>query len=162
MVTDEMVEFAQIYRVLSELDPAQLKKILPLAQEVQFREGDFLFKEGDHSRFLYLIVSGSVALEMAAGDHRLTVQTSQPGETVGWSAMTRDGRTHFQARALTDVKTVAFSGERLRESCDADPAMGYALTKQLLALVTERLDAARLQVVDAYRNRTPETILPFR
>lgn len=40
------------------------------------------------------------------------------------------------------VQTV-HAGER-------DPAMGYALMKQLLELVTEGLDAARMQFVDIY------------
>lgn len=162
MIPDEMLEFARIYRVLSELDPEQLKKVLRLAQESHFQKGELLFREGDHSRYLHLIVSGNVSLGMMAGDRLVTVQIAKPGETVGWSAMSLNGRTHFQARALSDVQTVSFSGESLREACEKDPEMGYALTKQLLALVTERLDAARMQVVDAYQGRTPEVSLPLR
>jgi CRP-like cAMP-binding protein len=151
MIPDEMIEFARIYRVLSELDPQQLKKVLPLTQEMNFEKGSLLFQEGAHSEFLHLIVAGKVALEMNVGDRMIVVQTAQPGETVGWSAMSEDSITHFQARALSSVKTVAFPGKRLQDACNRDPEMGYALTKQLLALVTERLDATRMQVVDAYK-----------
>ncbi|HTS75366.1 MAG TPA: cyclic nucleotide-binding domain-containing protein [Bryobacteraceae bacterium] len=159
MVPDEMIEFARIYRVLSELDPEQLKKVLPLAQESHYRRGELLFREGDRSTHLHLIVSGDVSLELMAGDHSISVQTAHPGEAIGWSALTPGSRTHFQARALAPVQTVSFAGDRLREACDRDPAMGYALTKQLLALVTDRLDAARLQLVDAYLTRTSESPL---
>jgi len=34
----------------------------------------------------------------------------------------------------------------LRAACDQDPAMGYALMKRLLELVTERLDATRMKL----------------
>lgn len=157
MIPDEMIEFARVYRVLSELDPEQLKKVLPLAEEACFHRGEILFKEGDRSCFLYLIVSGDVALEMRAGDQVFAVQIAHPGDTIGWSALSPGGRTHFQARALSPVQAVAFPGDRLREACDRDPEMGYALTKQLLALVTERLDAARMQLADTYLTRAAET-----
>lgn len=49
VIPDEMIEFARVYRVLSDLDPAQLKKLLPLAEEAHFNRGQLLFKEGDQS-----------------------------------------------------------------------------------------------------------------
>ena len=158
MIPDEMIEFARIYRVLSELDPEQLKKVLPLAQEANYSSGDLLFHEGDQSRALHLIVSGNVSLETMAGDQAIPVQTAGAGETIGWSALIPGSQTRFQARALSQVQTVSFSGDRLREACESDPGMGYALLKQLLALVTERLDATRLQVADAYRKRSTEPV----
>ena len=45
------------------------------------------------------------------------------------------------------MTTVAFLGQELRGACDHDPEMGFALMKQLLELVTERLDATRLQML---------------
>jgi len=158
MIPDEMIEFARVYRVLSELDPTQLKKVLPLAEEALFDRGQLLFREGDRSIYLYLLVSGEVALEMMAGDQVIPVQTARAGETIGWSALTPGSRTHFQARALSPVQAVSFSGDRLRAACDRDPELGYALMKQLLELVTERLDAARLQLVDTYLTRTPDPV----
>ncbi len=156
VIPDEMIEFARIYRVLSDLDPEQLKKLLPLAEESHFNRGQLLFKEGDQSLFLHLIVAGDVALEMMAGAQAIPVQTVHAGDAIGWSSLTPGNRTHFQARALSAVDTVAFPGDRLKAACERDPAMGYALMKQLLELVTERLDAARMQLVDIYGK--PESV----
>lgn len=155
VIPDEMIEFARVYRVLSELDPAQLKKLLPLAQEQHFSRGQLVFKEGDQSLYLHLIVAGDVALEMMAGAQAVPVQTVHAGDAIGWSSLTPGNRTHFQARALSKVDTVSFSGELLKAACERDPAMGYALMKQLLELVTERLDAARMQLVDIYGKPEP-------
>jgi len=85
-----------------------------------------------------------------AGARKWRVQTLHPGEAMGWSALTSDAHTHFQARALTPVTTVAFPGERLREACDRDPALGHALMKRLLELVTERLDSLRMQLAEQH------------
>jgi CRP-like cAMP-binding protein len=155
VIPDEMIEFARAYRVLSDLDPAQLKKLLPLAEEAHFNRGQLLFMQGDQSLYLHLIVSGDVALEMMAGAQAVPVQTVHAGDAIGWSSLTPGSRTHFQARALSKVDTVAFPGDRLKAACEGDPAMGYPLMKQLLELVTERLDAARMQLADIYGKPEP-------
>jgi len=146
VVPDQFVEMARAYRILGEINPAQLRKLLPVAEDQQFQTGQIIFREGDRSTHLHLIVAGDVALEETAGGQPLRVQTLHAGEAMGWSALTAESRTHFQARALSPVSTVAFPGETLREACDHNPDMGYALMKQLLALVTERLDATRMQL----------------
>ncbi|MGH7490019.1 MAG: Crp/Fnr family transcriptional regulator [bacterium] len=146
VIPDPFVEMAQTYRLLSELDPAQLRKLLPLAEEKQFPAGRLIFQEGDTSSFLHLITEGEVALESARGAGDVRVQTLHAGDAMGWSAITADSKTPFQARAVSPVSTIAFSGVRIREACDRDPEMGYALMKRLLDLVTERLDATRLQL----------------
>jgi len=144
---EQFVETARAYRLLSELDPEQLRKLLPLAGEHVFEAGRLIFKEGDRSAYLHLIVWGEVALSTSASGQAVNVQTLRAGDAMGWSALTADSLTHFQARALTRVTTVSFSGQELREACDHDPEMGFALMKQLLELVTERLDATRMQML---------------
>jgi CRP/FNR family transcriptional regulator, cyclic AMP receptor protein len=146
VVPDQFVDMARAYRILSEIGPEQLRKLLPVAQDQQFQPGEVIFRENDQSRYLHLIVSGTVALEEMGGVQPVRVQTLHAGEAMGWSALVADSRTHFQARALSPVSTVAFPGESLRSACDRNPDVGYALMKQLLGLVTERLDATRLQL----------------
>lgn len=146
MIPDEFVTMAQTYRVLSELEPRQLRKLLPLAEDMQFQSGQIIFREGDKSSYFHLLVSGDVALEETAGAEPVRVQTLHPGEAMGWSALAADSRTHFQARALSAVSTIAFPSSRIREACESDPEMGYALMKKLLDVVTERLDATRMQL----------------
>jgi len=136
------------YRLLSKLDPDQLRKLIPIAQDKQFAAGQIIFTAGAKSSFLHLIVSGDVALEASAGDRTVEVQTLHAGDAMGWSAFTGGGLTHFQARALSPVFTIAFPGDQLRAACDADPALGYALMKRLMELATERLDAMRMKLAE--------------
>jgi CRP-like cAMP-binding protein len=143
---DEFTSMARTYQVLSELNPEQLRKLLPIAEDQQFEAGQIIFREGDKSSYLHLIVGGDVALEETAGGQAARVQTLHAGEAMGWSALTDAGRTHFQARCLTRVSTVAFPSEHIRKLCDRNPDVGYALMRQLLEMVTERLDATRMQL----------------
>ena len=147
MIPEQFLEMAHAYRLLSELDPCQLRKLLPLAAERQYAKDEIIFREGDKSAYLSLIVSGEVVLEKAKTDGAVPIQTLRPGEAMGWSALTTDGHAQFRARALSPVATIVFPSERLREACDRDPEMGYHLMKQLLQMVTQRLDAVREQAI---------------
>lgn len=123
------------YELLSQLAPDRLRKLLLLAQEKRFLPGQIVFPAGDRSSFLHLIVSGELALEEPAGGSLATVRKLNAGDAIGWSALTYGARTHFQARALSPVSTVAFPGEGLRLACERDPALRYALTKQVDAVL---------------------------
>ncbi len=69
-----------------------------------------------------------------------------PGDAMGWSALTAGARTHFQARAVSNISALAFRGDEVNAAFDRDPAMGYAFMKRLLELVSERLDAMRMRL----------------
>ena len=149
MIRPEYLEIARAYHLLSDLEPQFIARLLPIAEDAAFQRGDMIFREGVSSEKLYLIVSGSVALETLVDGHPVHVQTLAAGDALGWSAFFETSKTHFQARAMTPVSAIAFSGEELRITCDREPKLGYAFAKRLLELVTERLDAVRTQLNDA-------------
>jgi len=142
------LEIGGAYRLLSELDPPQLRKLIPLAEDREYASGQIIFPSGVTSSFLHLIVSGDVALEAISQGASDEVQTLHAGDAMGWSAITGESLTHFQARALTPVTTIALPGIQLRAACENDPALGYALMKRLVELAAERLDAMRLKLTE--------------
>jgi CRP/FNR family cyclic AMP-dependent transcriptional regulator len=142
------LETSGAYRLLNELDPPQLRKLIEIAQDRHFEEGDIIFRSGATSSFLHLIVSGDVALEAITDGPAQQVQTVHSGDAMGWSALSGNSLTHFQAHALSPVATVALPGAQLRALCDADPVLGYALMKRLVDLAAERLDAIRAKLAE--------------
>ncbi len=82
------LETDHAYRLLSELDPRQLRKLIPLALDKQYAAGDIIFPSGATSSFLHLIVSGDVALEAVTDHQKLQVQRLRAGDAMGWSAIT--------------------------------------------------------------------------
>jgi CRP/FNR family transcriptional regulator, cyclic AMP receptor protein len=89
-------------------------------------------------------------LEVVSSGKRIIVQTLGRGEAMGWSALTGTAKTHFQARALSHTQTIAFDGIKLSVLFEYDKSLGYEIIKRLLALVTERLDHSRMQLIDIY------------
>jgi CRP/FNR family cyclic AMP-dependent transcriptional regulator len=137
--------------LFKEFDPRTAKKLVESGIEASFEPGQFIFKENDQPSQFYLITRGSVALEQPGPPHAIRIQTLHEGHFLGWSAILDSGTRQFQARALTPVTVLTFDGSFLRRACDEDPQFGYALMKRLLTVITERLDATRMQVVALQR-----------
>lgn len=148
---EEFIQATQGQELLKGFEPQHLEKLAALAKEVRFARDQIIFHEGALHGFFYLIAEGSVVLEIVAGGHSVLLQTLHAGDAMSWSSLIDTaGGTHFGARALSPVRALAFEGTQLRAACEADPAFGYLMMKSLLAMLAERLDATRMQVVDMY------------
>ena len=133
---------------VAEFEPRHLEKLATLAREVRFERDQILFREGDDCHDFYLIVTGLVALEIVAPGHVFRVQTLFAGDELGWSALLMGRGKHFQARTLERVDALAFDGPALLAACHEDTQFGFLLMQRLLAVVAERLQATRLQLLD--------------
>ena len=119
--------------------------------ERRFAAGEHIMREGEPAEHLYVIRSGTVALETTVpGRGPVTLQTLHDGDLLGWSWMVPPHRTRFDARAVSETVALAVDGERLRAACDADPALGYAVLRRLAVIFTERLTETRLRLLDLY------------
>ena len=130
--------------------PEQIGKLASLAREVTFERDQVIFREGEDCHDFYLVVAGRVALEIVSTGAPLRVQTVSGGDEFGWSAVLMGRGKHFQARALDNVETIAFDGLEVIKLCREDTALGFEFMHRLLNVVSERLQATRLQLLDMY------------
>ncbi len=135
---------------VAEFESRHIDKLATLAKEVRFERDQIIFREGDDCSEFYLIVTGLVALEIAAPGHTFRVQTLFAGDELGWSALLMGQGKHFQARILERVDALALEGSELLAACKEDPAFGFAFMQRLLEVVARRLQATRLQLLDMY------------
>src|SRR6476646_5169520 len=113
----------ETYPLLADLSAEHLPELLAIAEERGFEQDEIIFGEGEKSERLFLIASGKIALEIVAGGRRITVQTLGAGDAMGWSALTDTATTHFQARALSRVQTIAFDGAKLSAAFEYDHSL---------------------------------------
>ncbi len=130
--------------------PEHRQRLAALAQPVKFDTDQVIFRQGDDYSVFYLIAEGMVALELEVPSQVLRVQTLHAGDELDWSAVLPHAGKHFQARALEPTQALAFEGEQLLESFKQDPEFGLAFMLQLMSVVSERLRATELQLVDMY------------
>ncbi|MEO8080425.1 MAG: Crp/Fnr family transcriptional regulator [Caldimonas sp.] len=125
-------------------------RLAGMATQVRFAADQVVFREGDDYSVLYLLEEGMVALELEVPGHVLRVQTLYGGDIFDWSALLPHAGKHFQARALEPVTALAFEGEMLLASFKSDPEFGLAFMLRLMGVVSERLRATRMQLLDMY------------
>ena len=136
---------------LAGLDRRHLDLIAGCGENVRFAGGEPLFRAGETADRFYLIRQGSVALELVVPQREpVTIETLHEGELLGWSWLFEPHRWVFDAHAVEDVAAVAFDGACLRGKCEADHELGYQLMRRFAAVLVDRLQATRLQLLDVY------------
>ena len=133
------------------LAPSYLELISGCGANRVFEAGEHLAREGDPADAFFAIRHGRVALEVTApGKGAMMVATLGEGAVVGWSWLFPPYRWSFDARALEPTRVIAFDGACLRRKCEEDKGLGYELMQRFAAIMLNRLQATRLQLLDLY------------
>lgn len=134
-----------------DLDPRHVRELAGCGEEVAFAPGDVLFREGEEANTWFLVRDGRVALRLAwPGRAPITLQTVGAGDIVGWSWLFPPYRWTSDAVAVDETHAVAFDGRCIRLHCDEDAVLGRDLMLRFAQIATQRLQAARLQLLDLY------------
>jgi len=134
----------------SGMSEEQTAVVAGCAKNVRFEAGQYFFHAGDVADQLYLLRSGRVALEMTAPERSLTIQTVGESEIVGASWLVPPYRWGLNAKALELTRAIALDAACLRGKCEDDHSLGYEMMKRFMPILIQRLQAARLQILDVY------------
>lgn len=136
-------------------DDTVLDLLAGCATNVHFDTGQVIFREGESADTFYIIRKGRVAIQMhhTASGARI-LDTADEDDVLGWSWIVPPYRWMFDARASVPTSAVAFDGACLRGKCEQDPAVGYALLQRTVAVMRDRLEAARVRLLDLYGGDT--------
>ena len=141
------------------LDASALRLIAGCASNVHFAAGDRIFNEAEEASRFYVIRHGRVALEVHSPTRGpLVIDTMEDGEVLGWSWLVAPYQYFGDARAVTPVSATALDGTCLRGKCDADPELGYQLLKRVTNVMYQRLQSARVRMLDLYGPRVSPAI----
>ena len=138
--------------------PAEIRTQLEqLATPRKFHPGMTLFQEGARHEEIYFVVSGRVRLEMfVPGRVRQPLMTVGPGDIAGWSPLFAGHMMTATAVALEPVQTLAINGRALSGLCESDHEAGYHIMRQLVIVLSNRLLATRLQLLDLFQEHQPQ------
>lgn len=136
-----------------DFEPPYRTLIAGCGKNVQFHAGQLLAKTGDPANQFFAIRHGRASIELHSAERGpLILQTVEAGDVVGWSWLFPPHQWKFDLRATEDVRAISFDGGCLRGKCERDPAMGYDFMKRFAQVFMERLESARLQLLDLYGN----------
>jgi CRP/FNR family transcriptional regulator, cyclic AMP receptor protein len=136
------------HRFVQGMKPEHLKKLMASSMSKHFDPGEIIFREGEPANRFYLICQGKIGLESRSdGESSPLVQWLGEGDVLGWSWLFPPYYWQFGARAVEPTNAIFFYGTRLRAQCDEDPAFGYELMKRVAAVVIQRMQMSRMQLL---------------
>lgn len=124
-----------------------VKRLADMAQEVRFEPDQIVFRSGEESRDFYLVVSGSLSIELSTPVYGVNIQTLAAGDAFGWSALLKNP-TLFQVRAREPSAAIRLDGQRLVQACEKDPRLGAEIFRRLADVVANRLRATEVRLLE--------------
>jgi CRP-like cAMP-binding protein len=151
-----LVEILHGLRFLEGFEIAGVQQIASVARLEEYPADTLLFREGELCSRIFIVVEGSVALEMYVPDKGTRrLHAVGPGELLGWSPVLGSSPMTASARTLTPTRVVAVGASQMVVLCYHDPRFGFAFMRQTAKALAERLRASRLQLLDVYGHQLP-------
>jgi len=125
-----------------------LSRMAHYTHRVTFHEGARIFNEGGRAERFWLLRDGMVNLDtQLPGRGEVVLETIGAGQVLGWSWLFPPYRWHFGASAASPVLAIGFDARGIRALCAAEPELGYELTKRLIEVIVERMQATRMRML---------------
>jgi CRP-like cAMP-binding protein len=148
---ESLERFLRQHPFCRELDEQHLQLMVGCASNMRVDPGQHFFREGDPANEFYLIRSGRVSVEFFAAQRgTITLLTLGDGDVLGWSWLFPPYRWSFDARALDLTRAIAFDGKCIRGKFEQDYKLGYEIMKRSVGIIEQRLEAARMQLLNVY------------
>jgi len=132
-------------RYLLEADRAAL---IEHAEIRRYRACKLVIREGDEAFGLCILLSGRVGLLVEAGSGRhVLVGTVRPGELFAWSGAVPPFHYTATGHAMVDSEVAVLGKVELESLCEADPALGYHLMREITVVMGRRVRDLEAQLV---------------
>jgi CRP-like cAMP-binding protein len=103
--------------------------------------GDVIFREGETSAEMYVIIDGSIELERQLGGEARTVGRLDPGDFFGETSLLADGPREVTARATTDYRILKLDRDTIGQLVREDPEIAMRMLRRLSERLRDRLEA---------------------
>ena len=144
-------ELIQEHPFFKELPEDKIELISGCGQNVHFRKGETVFREGETADSFFLVRKGMISLEIDGAERGpISVQTVEDDDILGWSWLIPPHYWKFTGIAIKETSVISLDGKCLREKCQKDHDLGYELLLRFAGVLYKRLEATRLQLLDLY------------
>jgi CRP/FNR family cyclic AMP-dependent transcriptional regulator len=148
----ELISTLQTIPWFQEISQEHFDNLARISDVIEVEAGKDLFHQGDKQDYLYVIIKGRVAIEIAVpGKGRTRILTAEPMEMLGWSSVTPVVRQRT-ASAVTVLPSVLvrLNATELQKLCDQDHSFGYVVMHRIANVAASRLLVTRLQLLDMF------------
>jgi CRP/FNR family transcriptional regulator, cyclic AMP receptor protein len=168
---ESLIEDLKNTFIFQSLTDDELKKLAPLCEHYEYEKDDIIVTQDSVSRFLYVLLSGTIAVTVRGKERENIFMSSlHKGDVFGEASIFMDVRRTANTVAAENLRLVAISRDKLFELCNDDPRVGlkiftfiiYSLLRKLsLAnrdLAMERESMVTKEDLDRLKDMFPKTI----
>ena len=141
-------------KLLNYLDDSMLENLLKITDKIEYKSGDYIFREGDDARRVYAVIDGKVGLEIEkSSSTRILIDNITQGMLLGFSALvdTEEKKYTTSARVIKDTKLFVWKAEDLEALFFQNYEMGFLFMKRIAKIVKTRLQIRNVQFLDIYK-----------
>ncbi len=130
--------------LLNGLSEPEAARVAALGLSVTTPAGHVLFNLGEPAEKVYLVMKGRISLtlpmQIRGGEQDVLVEERLAGETLGWSGLIPPHRFTLKASASVESELLAFPRVALLEYFDANPTVGYTVSRNVASVIGHRLE----------------------
>jgi CRP-like cAMP-binding protein len=153
-----LTESVKEHSFLAGLSDHHIAKLVALSQDVSFRENELILSAREQSHYFYLLLEGSVCVEVNARSYAVCIQALGPGDAFGWSALLDHHDTLFQVRAREDSRALRVDGSDLAVALRNDRELAVEVFRRTLNLVAGRVQATEARLGELCGVRMPKGV----
>ena len=146
VLTEKIIK-APLFKGLTQ---EEMDKVLSVAREIKWNEGDTVITEGEMGETMYIIYSGSVKVskrltlpqfsdERGQSEKTLTRLDATEPIVVGEVAMLTKAERSATITATKECLVLEIYGPELAKLCEADTKIGFKIMGNLAKLLSDRL-----------------------
>jgi len=137
------LDFLQSAEVFKGLNDSQLSGFQDHCREMEFRQNEKLFSDGDDASCLWIVNEGRVDLRFDLPERststKNTISSISEFETFGWSSLVAPHKYRLSAYCATkSCKVVQIEREQLVKLFKQDSKTGYLVMSNLLEIIGQR------------------------
>jgi CRP/FNR family cyclic AMP-dependent transcriptional regulator len=145
---------------LAGLTEHQLSLLAPLAGRSMFHAGNRILRQGAPADRFWLITDGRVYLDSEVpGYDNFVLETLRSPAVLGCSWLFPPYRWQFGAVSVHTTEALTFDAPLTRALFQSEPGLGLELTTRFVAVMGDRLHAARRRFADCRRESGHRTQL---
>ena len=144
----EMTQTLRRHEFLAGFEAAHLEILAKIAQPVEFSDQDLILEAQQEPRSFYLLLEGSVSIELNKEHYAVRIQSLGPGDAFGWSALLEHHDTLFDVRARESCKVLRLDGAGLSAALREDSVLAAEFLRRTLRLLAGRMDATEMRLAE--------------
>ncbi len=136
-------------QLTKDLDDAELEKLASVCLVEKCDAGDLLTKEDERSRDLFVVVEGTLSVEVLLSPNdkeTVSMMKIRPGGVAGELSFVDGSRRSAGLKSVGHTTVVRLPHDKVHALCETEKGIGYKVMRNLAALVTQRLRTTNFEL----------------